>query len=147
MKAASIARQLAAFTTLAVLSTSAAFAACDAPGKPPDVPDGHKARSTDILLAQQQVVAFQSATATYLACLKRQHDDAIAAAGPSISSSAADKIDDQESTAHNAAVHQLNDLAERFNQSVQDFKTTSAAAASAAAAAKKPPDDKGKSGN
>ena len=147
MKKSSIATQFAALTALAVSSTSPAFAACDAPAKPPDIPDGTKATANDILMAQQQVMAFQDATNTYLGCLKKQHDDAIAAGGSSLSSSAADKIDSQEDTAHNAAVHQLNDVAHRFNQSVQDFKTASAAAAAAAAAAKKAPSDKAKSGS
>jgi hypothetical protein len=145
MKKTSIATQLAALTALTVLSTSAAFAACDAPGAPPDVPDGNTASAAQILLAQQQVMAFQNATNTYLGCIKKEHDDAIAAAGPSLSSSAADKIDSQESTAHNAAIHQLNDLAQRFNQSVQNFKTKNTPPASAPP--QKPTDDKSKSGS
>ncbi len=146
MKMSSIARQLAALSVLAVLSTSPAFAACNAPAKPPDIPDGNKATANDILTAQQQVMAFQDATNSYLGCLKKQHDDAIAAGGSSLSSSAADKIDSQEDTAHNAAVHQLNDVAERFNQSVQNFKAKSATAA-ASAAPKKSTSDKDKSGS
>jgi hypothetical protein len=141
MKRTSIVASLAALTAL---TASQAQAACSDPGKPPDIPDGTKATAADILKTQDGVVAFNNATNTYLACLKKEHDDALAAAGPSISSSQADKIDRTESTAHNAAVDQLNDVVHRFNQSVQSFQAkqkADAEAAAAAAAAKK-----GKSG-
>lgn len=125
-----------AIAALAALSVSPVYAACTSPGNPPDVPDGNSASADDILKAQQGVVSFQSSTNTYLACIKKEHDDAIAAAGPGISSTEADKIDHAESTQHNAAVHQLNDVVNRFNQSVAAYKAKNAP--------KKPADDKSK---
>ena len=126
-----------AIAALAALGVSPVYAACNSPGSPPDVPDGNTATADDILKAQQSVVTFQNSTTTYLACVKKEHDDAIAAAGPGITSSQADKIDQAESKQHNAAVHQLNDVVTRFNQSVQTYKAKNAAP-------KKPADDKGK---
>jgi hypothetical protein len=126
-----------AIAALAALAVSPVYAACNSPGNAPGVPDGATATAEDILKAQQDVVSFQTNTNTFLACIKKEHDDAIAAAGPGISSAQADKIDHAEATQHNAAVHQLNDVVNRFNQSVATFK--------AKQAPKKPPDDgKGK---
>lgn len=129
-------KRIFAIAALAALGVSPVYAACNSPGNPPDVPDGNTATADDILKAQQGVVSFQNSTTTFLACIKKEHDDAIAAAGPGISSTEADKIDQAESKQHNAAVHQLNDVVTRFNQSVQTFKAKNAP--------KKPADDKDK---
>ena len=117
---------------LAALSVSPVYAACSSPGSPPTVPDGSTATADDILKAQQNVLDFNTATTKFLACIKKEHDDAIAAAGPGISSTTADKIDQTESKQHNDAVHQLNDVVNRFNQSVAAFKSKQAADAAAA---------------
>lgn len=122
---------------LAALSVSPVYAACSSPGSPPTVPDGNTATANDILKAQQNVLDFNNATTKYLDCIKKEHDDAIAAAGPGISSSQADKIDHAEAQQHNDAVHQLNDVVNRFNQSVQAFKSKQAADTAAAQAQKK----------
>lgn len=119
-------KRIFAIAALAALGVSPVYAACNSPGNPPDVPDGNTATADDILKAQQGVVSFQNSTTTYLACIKKEHDDAIAAAGPGISSEQADKIDQAESKQHNAAVHQLNDVVTRFNQSVQTYKAKNA---------------------
>lgn len=115
-----------AIAALAALGVSPVYAACTSPGNAPDIPDGNTATADDILKAQQNVVSFQTNTTTFLACIKKEHDDAIAAAGSGISSSQADKIDHDESTQHNAAVHQLNDVVTKFNQSVAAFKAKQA---------------------
>ena len=115
-----------AIAALAALGISPVYAACNSPGNAPDIPNGNTATADDILKAQQSVVSFQTNTNTFLACIKKEHDDAIAAAGSGISSSQADKIDHDEATQHNAAVHQLNDVVSKFNQSVADFKAKQA---------------------
>lgn len=116
-----------AIAALAALGVSPVYAACTSPGDPPNVPDGNTATAQDILKTQQDVVTFQTSTTNFLACIKKEHDDALAAAGPGISSTQADKIDDAESKQHNAAVHQLNDVVTRFNQAVTAFKAKQAA--------------------
>ena len=117
-----------AIAALAALGVSPVYADCTSPGDPPNVPDGNTATAQDILKTQQDVVTYQTNTTNYLACIKKAHDDAIAAAGPGISSVDADKIDNAESKQHNAAVHQLNDVVSRFNASVAAFKAKQAAA-------------------
>jgi hypothetical protein len=116
-----------AIAALAALGVSPVYAACTSPGDPPNIPDGNTAAAKDILKTQQDVLTFQTSTSSFLTCIKKEHDDALAAAGPGISSVDADKIDDTESKQHNAAVHQLNDVVNRFNQSVAAFKAKQAA--------------------
>jgi len=117
-----------AIAALAALGVSPVYADCASPGNPPTVPDGNAATAQDILKTQQDVVNFQTATQTYLACIKKAHDDAIAAGGANLSASEGEKLDSTESKEHNAAVHQLKDVVTRFNQSVATFKAKQAAA-------------------
>jgi hypothetical protein len=119
-------KRMFAIAALAALSVSPVYAACTSPGDAPNVPDGNSASADDILKTQQAVVSFQNNTTTFLACIQKEHDAAIAAGGSGLSSVEADKIDKAESTQHNAAVHQLNDVVTRFNQSVAAFKAKQA---------------------
>lgn len=132
-------RNICATVALAALVVSPAYAACNAPEPAPTVPDASTATAADILQTQQAVLAFNSATTTYLTCVKKEHDAAIAAAGPGITTVQADKIDNIEDQEHDTAVKQLNGIVGRFNALVRAFKAkqaTAAAAAQAAAAAK-----------
>jgi len=117
-----------AITALAVLAVSPAFADCVAPAAPAAIPDGNTATMNDMLAANKAVVDFNSATNTYLACVDKQHDDAIKAAGSDISTEQRDKLDKAQTTAHNAAVDKLNRVAGQFNEQVRAFKAKAAAA-------------------
>jgi len=113
---------LYATAALAALAASPIYAACTAPGATPVVPDATNATAKDILSSQKAVVAFDQATTTYLSCVKKEHDSAIAAAGPGITTVEADKIDRTADQQHDAAVKQLNSVVGRFNTLVKDFK-------------------------
>lgn len=111
-----------AIAVLAALAVSPVYAACLMPSPVQNIPDGTTATAQQILDAQKNVLAMQTATNTYLACIKKEHDDAIAAAGPGISTVAADKIDNDESHKNNAAVTQLNTTIKAFEASVAAYK-------------------------
>ncbi|HEX4024202.1 MAG TPA: hypothetical protein VHX52_05785 [Steroidobacteraceae bacterium] len=130
---------ICATAALAVLAASPIYAACTAPGPAPAIPDVANAKPDDILSSQKAVIAFNDATTAYLGCVKKEHDSAIAAAGPQITTVEADKIDRTADDQHDAAVKQLNGVVGRFNTLVHDFqqKQSDAAAAAAAAAAAK----------
>ncbi|MGH8142032.1 MAG: hypothetical protein ACREU2_05885 [Steroidobacteraceae bacterium] len=128
---------LYATAALAALAVAPVYAACTAPGPAPAIPDASSATPDDILQSQKAVLAFNSATTTYLTCVKKEHDDAISAAGPGITTVEADKIDHAEDQQHDAAVKQLNSVVGRFNALVNGFKAKQAAAAAAAKAKKK----------
>jgi hypothetical protein len=111
-----------AVALLAVLSVSPVYADCTMPTPVTNIPDGTTATAQQILDAQKNVIAMQDATHTYLACIKKEHDDALAAAGPGITTVAADKIDNDESHKNNAAVNQLNATIKAFEASVAAYK-------------------------
>jgi hypothetical protein len=120
-----------ATAALAVLAVSPVYAACTTPAPVPAIPDAASAKPEDILSTQKAVLAFNDTTKTYLDCIKKEHDAAVAAAGPQITTVEADKIDRTEDDAHDAAVKQLNDVVGRFNTLVHDFQQKQADAAAA----------------
>jgi hypothetical protein len=115
-----------AIAALAALSVSPVYAACTMPPPVTNIPDGTTATAAQILDAQKGVVALNDATHTYLDCIKKEHDDAIAAGGPGISTVAADKIDKDETAKNNAAVDQLNSTIQKFNATVAAYKAKNA---------------------
>ena len=120
-----------ATAALAVLAVSPVYAACTMPAPVPTIPDAANAKPEDILASQKAVLAFNDTTKTYLDCIKKEHDAAVAAAGPQITTVEADKIDRTEDNAHDAAVNQLNGVVARFNALVHDFQQKQADAANA----------------
>jgi len=123
---------LYATAALAALAVSPVYAACTAPGAAPTIPDAASATAKDIMSSQKAVVAFNDATTTYLACVKKEHDSAIAAAGPQITTVEADKIDHTADQQHDAAVKQLNSVVGSFNTLVKDYKQKQSDAAAKA---------------
>ncbi|HTW75416.1 MAG TPA: hypothetical protein VMD56_10910 [Steroidobacteraceae bacterium] len=114
-----------ALAAIAALSVSPVYAACNSPGPAPHIPDGATATANDILAAQKSLQDFDQATNTYLDCIKKEHDAALAA-NPGISTVQADKIDSDESKKHNAAVEMLNSTISKFNASVVAYKAKNA---------------------
>jgi len=125
-----------ATAVLAALAVSPVYAACTMPAPVPTVPDVSTANAADIISSQKDVVAFSDATTAYLGCVKQEHDSAIAAVGPGITSVQADKINGAANGQHDAAVKQLNGVVDRFNTLVHDFQQKQADAKAQAAAAK-----------
>lgn len=111
---------------VAILGVSPVYAACTMPAPVTNIPDGNTATPNDILDAQKSVVALNDQTHTYLDCIHKEHDAAIAAAGPGISTVQADKIDKDETQKNNAAVDQLNSTIQKFNASVAAYKAKNA---------------------
>lgn len=123
-----------ALAVIAALSVSPVYAACTEPGPAPNIPDGTTAAAKDILAAQKSLENFDQMTTTYLDCIKKDHDAALAA-NPGITTVQADKMDQAESKKHNAAVQVLNSTISKFNASVAAYKAKNA-----------PKSKKGKSG-
>lgn len=117
-----------ALAAVAALSVTPVYvyAACTMPPPVTNIPDGNTAKADDIIAAQNSLLALQSATNTYLDCIKKEHDAAVAAAGPGISTVQADKLDNDEDQKHNAAVQQLNTTITSFNTQVAAFKAKNA---------------------
>lgn len=122
---------ICATAALAALIGSPVFAACVEPTAPGSLPDGNTATMQEMVATQQAIVALNNATNSYIDCLKKEHDAAIAAAGDGISTRQKDQLDKDETTKQNHAVDTLNQLAGRFNEQVRIFKAKNAAPAKA----------------
>ena len=114
-------KAISAVAVLAAIVLSPAYADCTAPSPPQNIPDGNTATKDQLLAAQKQVNAYNSATNAYLDCLSKEHAAALAAAGPKVTDDQKAKLDQIETTKHNAAVDQLTAVANQFNEQVRIF--------------------------
>ncbi|RMF10094.1 MAG: hypothetical protein D6763_06405 [Alphaproteobacteria bacterium] len=95
---------------------------CVAPGASPEIPDGATATTEEMIAGSQAVRTFQADTEAYLDCLtaKDAELEAIQPAGEEGKAIAAKRQALIEN--HNAAVDELNRVANAFNQAVRDYK-------------------------
>ncbi|HLK70341.1 MAG TPA: hypothetical protein VKT19_00175 [Steroidobacteraceae bacterium] len=115
-----------ALAALAAFTASTGFAACTAPTPPQSLPDGKTATLQEMLAGKKSVDAFNVATNAYLDCLKTEHETALAADGPKVSDEEKAKLDKAETSRHNAAVDQLHQVADHFNEQIRVFKSKNA---------------------
>jgi hypothetical protein len=121
-------KSIYAAAALAALAFAASpvFAECTAPTAPQSIPDGNTATLQQMLAGKKAVGDFNTATNAYLDCLKNEHQAALAAAGPKVSDDQKAKLDKNETDKHNAAVDQLQGVADRFNEQIRVYKAKSA---------------------
>jgi hypothetical protein len=111
-----------AVAALAAIAASPVYADCTAPQAPQNLPDGNTATLQQMVAAQKKVQAYNSATNAYLDCLSNDHKAALAAAGPKATDDQKAKLDQAETTRHNAAVDQLKTVVDGFNEQIRIFK-------------------------
>ena len=110
----------------AALMTATAHADCAYPSPPGKLPDGNSATMEEMVSAQKDVKEYNKQIETYLGCLDKEQKDAIASAGdkPSDEQKAKlQKIQQLQTQKHNAAVDQMQSVADRFNEQVRIFKS------------------------
>lgn len=114
-----------AIAALAALCPLSVFAECPYPTAPKAMPDGAKATLDEMMDTKKAVKEYDDATSTYLDCIKKEHDDAIAAI-PDVTTDkgkkSKDQIDKMEAQKHNAAVSADQTVADHFNEQVRIFK-------------------------
>jgi predicted dinucleotide-binding enzyme len=113
---------ICALAALAAIAAAPAYADCTAPAAPQNIPDGNTATMQQMLEGQKAVQAYNSATNAYLDCLSSDHKTALQAAGPKASDDQKAKLDQIETTKHNAAVDQLKSVVDNFNEQIRIFK-------------------------
>src|SRR6516165_12826459 len=103
-----------------VLAATAApvFADCPYPQAPSKIPDGATATLEEMVAGQKAVGAYQKAINDYTACIDKELDDAIAKGGDKLKPDDKRKMQQVEAQKHNAAVDQLQAVADRFNEQV-----------------------------
>lgn len=119
-------KSLLVFATMAALSAGAVYADCPYPSPPDKLPDGATATLQDMLAGQKAVGDYNKAMNDYVACIDKALQDSIASAGDKLKPEQKADMQRVETQKHNAAIDQLQSVADRFNEQVKVFKAKSA---------------------
>ncbi len=115
---------LAGLAGLAALA-GPAFADCSYPPPPAKLPDGNTATMQEMLDAKKAVTQYNKDINAYVACIKLEHDAAVTKVGdkptPEQKADMA-RMEQVEVQKNNAAVDQLQSIADRFNEQVRIYK-------------------------
>lgn len=114
---------LAVIATLAALGTTAAAAACIYPRPPESVPDGRTATYDQMVEGQTAVKAFDADVTAYTACLQMERDSLLA--NPELDEARRIEITAMYVKKNNAAVDEVQSVADRFNEQLRAFKERS----------------------
>ena len=115
-------RALLPLAIAASLSAGYVHAACVYPKPPTNIPDGNTATLEEMKAAQQAVKQYDKDINAYVACLKLEHDEAIAKAGDQLTEEQKREMERMQIQKHNAAIEELENVAARFNEQVRVFK-------------------------
>jgi hypothetical protein len=119
-------KALLALAATAALSAGVAYADCPYPTAPDKIPDGATATMQDMLAGQKAVGEYNQAINDYVACIDKDLADAIAKAGDKIKPEQKADMQRIANQKHNAAIDQLQSVADRFNEQVKVFRAKSA---------------------
>jgi hypothetical protein len=119
-------KALLVFATMAALSAGATYADCPYPAPPDKLPDGATATLQDMLAGQKAVGEYNKAINDYVACIDKALADSISSAGDKLKPEQKADMQRVETQKHNAAIDQLQGVADRFNEQVKVFKAKSA---------------------
>jgi hypothetical protein len=114
-----------AMAFLGALTAAPAYADCTYPAAPAKIPDGASATLEEMIAGQKAVNEYQKAINDYTACIDKELDANIAKAGDKLKPEQKADMQKVEAQKHNAAVDQLQSIADRFNEQVKVFKARS----------------------
>jgi hypothetical protein len=109
----------------AALAAGAAYADCPYPAAPDKVPDGASATMQEMLAGQKAVGEYNKAISDYNACIDKELGDAIAKGGDKLKPEQKADMQRIANQKHNAAIDQLQSVADRFNEQVKIYKAKS----------------------
>lgn len=114
--------------TKLVISLIALFAApcvlaCDYPNRT-DIPDGTTATKEEMIAGQRGVKTYMGAMEAYLSCIEAAEQETVAGGDTADEASRQQKID-MLNKKYNAAVEEMNLVAEQFNAQVRAYKDRS----------------------
>jgi hypothetical protein len=115
-------KMLYATAAVALLAAGTAYADCPYPTAPDKIPDGATATLDDMLAGQKTINAYNKAVNDYVACIDKELDDNIAKQGDKLKPQQKTDMQRVEAQKHNAAIDQLQSIADRFNEQVKVFK-------------------------
>ena len=108
------------------LMAAVAHADCPYPATPEKLPDGATATLQDMLAGQKTVADYNKAVNDYVACIDKEVDAAIAKQGDKLKPEQKADMQRVETQKHNAAIDQLQGVADRFNEQVKVYRARSA---------------------
>jgi hypothetical protein len=107
---------------VAVLAAGPVYADCTYPAAPAKLPDGATATLDEMLAGQKTVKEYDTAIKAYVDCIDKELDQKIAAGGDKLKPDQKADMQKVEAQKHNAAIDQLQGVADRFNEQVKVFK-------------------------
>ena len=115
-------KALFAITALAALA-GPVYADCTYPPPPAKLPDGNSATMEEMLDGKKAVTQYNKDINAYVACIKLEHESAVTNAGDKLTPQQKADMEKMEVQKNNAAVDQLQTIADRFNEQVRLYKT------------------------
>jgi hypothetical protein len=110
----------------AAATAAPVYAECPYPQAPTKIPDGATATLQEMVDGQKAINAYQKAINDYTACIDKELDEQIAKGGDKLKPEQKSDMQRVEAQKHNAAVDQLQAIADRFNEQVKVFKAKAA---------------------
>ena len=118
--------QLLAAVVLAGGFAMQANAACDYPVAPGKFPDGSQATLDEMKAAKASVVKYNADMETYLECIKAEYDAKLASQTDATDKQKAE-MEKVQTQKHNAAVDEVTEVTNRFNEQLRAYKAKTAA--------------------
>jgi hypothetical protein len=114
-------KALFAIMALAALA-GPVYADCTYPPPPAKLPDGNNATMEEMLEGKKAVTQYNKDINAYVACIKLEHESAVTNAGDKLTPQQKADMEKMEVQKNNAAVDQLQVIADRFNEQVRLYK-------------------------
>jgi hypothetical protein len=115
-------KRFGALLGVALLAAPAAYGACTYPPAPDKIPDGNNATMEEMVTAQKAVKKYNDDINAYVACIKLEHDQAVARQGETLTEEQKKERERVQVQKHNAAIDELEAVAARFNEQVKVYK-------------------------
>jgi hypothetical protein len=115
-----------AMASIAAFTAGSAHADCAYPPAPTKLPDGASATLEEMVAGQKAVKEYDKAIKEYVDCIDKELDDKITKAGDQLKPQQKADMQKVEAQKHNAAIDQLQSVADRFNEQVKVFKARTA---------------------
>ena len=110
----------------AAATAAPVYAECPYPQAPTKIPDGATATLQEMVDGQKAVGTYQKEINDYTACIDKELDEQLAKGGDKLKPEQKAEMQKVEAQKHNAAVDQLQAIADRFNEQVKVFKAKAA---------------------
>lgn len=122
-------KALSGLALTAALAAGSVYADCSYPAPPAKLPDGNTATMEEMVAGQKAVKEYDKAINAYISCIQLERSDKVKEVSKSGSKpspeqqKALDDMERMEVQKHNAAVDQLQSVADRFNEQVKVYKS------------------------